>query len=405
MKDTYQSSLDLKTFGSLLNRRYITNSHKYYWFIAIVNTVCRNEETLTFNALVDEMIIDAWYTVLEYHVHLGPMMIDPKSGKKKATDAIEQAIYWIKDNTSLSEKSKRIEVEEGLTKLIGNKEYLNIKRKIIRYAPNKFLSPYFSVEETVEKYESGKKKEKSDGEYYKILQIENEKRLLPYTIKWKNSKLEREIVVPKQWREYFSQNRVEITGWIEREKVEYLQDRNPEVPGIIYKLRKEESRDLSQVRALWDAILSSGIEIKDIFSDETIRIDDYEVDHFIPWTYIANNELWNLCPIKSSVNLDKSNSIAPKKYIKNFVNIQSILFITLQKECEKCSNNTEYESEILTAFKKCKKDHLFAQWASDELFNLQGGFNAKLLKKHITQLREAALTQGFAEWKMNKTCW
>lgn len=77
----------------------------------------------------------------------------------------------------------------------------------------------------------------------------------------------------------------------------------------------------------------------------------------------------------------------------------------LKKENAKCSKNKEYESKILDAYFKCKKDHLFAQWAIDGLYNFQGDFNEKLLKKHITQLREAALGQGFADWEMNKTCW
>ena len=50
-------------------------------------------------------------------------------------------------------------------------------------------------------------------------------------------------------------------------KVKYLQDRNPGVPGIIYKLEDEENkvRKLEKVRELWLAYeTASGMNICDL---------------------------------------------------------------------------------------------------------------------------------------------
>ena len=64
-------------------------------------------------------------------------------------------------------------------------------------------------------------------------------------------------------------NTVNILGWIQYEKVKWLQNNNPEVPGLVYKLAPldEKMRKLSNVRKLWDGILRfvrSGMCLRDI---------------------------------------------------------------------------------------------------------------------------------------------
>lgn len=51
----------------------------------------------------------------------------------------------------------------------------------------------------------------------------------------------------------------------------------------------------------------------DDFEDEQIDKECYDVDHFIPWSIVMNDELWNLMPIDSSFNSSKSNSVLIRK--------------------------------------------------------------------------------------------
>ena len=107
-------------------------------------------------------------------------------------------------------------------------------------------------------------------------------------------------------------------GWTPRrsaevsqyEKVCWLQSVNPEVPGLVYKLAPmdEKMRKLSHVRKLWDGILDL-TQIIDVFREEPVKKEDYEVDHFIPWSFVMNDELWNLMPMDSSLNGIKSNRL------------------------------------------------------------------------------------------------
>ncbi len=62
-------------------------------------------------------------------------------------------------------------------------------------------------------------------------------------------------------------NTVNILGWIQYEKVKWLQNNNSEVPGLIYKLApmNEKMRKLSNVWKLWEGILEIQ-GIRDVFT-------------------------------------------------------------------------------------------------------------------------------------------
>lgn len=72
-------------------------------------------------------------------------------------------------------------------------------------------------------------------------------------------------------------------------KIKYLQDRNPGVPGIIYKLEpeNEKQRKLQNVRKLWAAVIDT-TGISDIYSGRLLEKKNYEIDHFVPWSFITN---------------------------------------------------------------------------------------------------------------------
>ena len=58
---------------------------------------------------------------------------------------------------------------------------------------------------------------------------------LPYVL-GDSSKLKKEVHFHPDWVAMIQDNTVNILGWIQYEKVKWLQNNNPEVPGFIYKL-------------------------------------------------------------------------------------------------------------------------------------------------------------------------
>ena len=44
------------------------------------------------------------------------------------------------------------------------------------------------------------------------------------------------------------------------------------------------------------------------------------MEHFIPWSFVSHNQLWNLIPAENIINSSKSNKLPLlKKYLKPFV--------------------------------------------------------------------------------------
>lgn len=132
---------------------------------------------------------------------------------------------------------------------------------------------------------------------------------LPYVL-GDSSKLKKEVHFHPDWVAMIQDNTVNILGWIQYEKVKWLQNNNPEVPSLIYKLAPmdEKMRKLSNVRKLWQGIMEIQ-EIKDVFTGQPVKETQYDVDHFIPWSFVMNDELWNLMPMDSSLNSSKSNRL------------------------------------------------------------------------------------------------
>lgn len=117
-------------------------------------------------------------------------------------------------------------------------------------------------------------------------------------------------------------------GWIQCEKVKWLQNNNPEVLGLVYKLTptEEKVRKLKKVRDLWQDIMEVQ-EIRDVFTGQPVKKKKYDIDHFIPWSFVMNDELWNLMPMDASLNSSKSNRL-PKwnPFFQNFAQNQYLMY-------------------------------------------------------------------------------
>ena len=59
--------------------------------------------------------------------------------------------------------------------------------------------------------------------------------VLPYTL-GESSRLKKEVYFHPEWIKMIQNNTVSILGWIQYEKVRWLQNNNPEMPGLVYKL-------------------------------------------------------------------------------------------------------------------------------------------------------------------------
>jgi len=215
---------------------------------------------------------------------------------------------------------------------------------------------------------------------------------LPYTV-GTNSKLSKEVIFHPDWMRMIQDYTVSILGWIQYEKVKWLQNNNPEVPGLVYKLLPldEKMRKLGKVRSLWEGVLEI-CPVTDVFTGEPVVTGKYDIDHFIPWSFVMNDELWNLMPMDSSLNSSKSNKLPRwEPFFSRFAENQFILYQMIH---EKPGIHKLYEA--------CWRDNLHSIWAGQELYrpgNSKEEFD-KILGRNMRPVYDSARRQGYEVWKI-----
>lgn len=106
----------------------------------------------------------------------------------------------------------------------------------------------------------------------------------------------------------YKKNHEILKGWIQYNLIMYLQRRNPNIPGISNKLEPPQDRKLNKVIKYWKTIMEI-TPVSDIYGNEILMQETLSIDHFIPWSYVAHDEFWNLHPTTKSINSSKSNNL------------------------------------------------------------------------------------------------
>ena len=307
----YENNLDTHTFARIFNNT--SQSYKFYWFEAILNLTKETDEDLSFEKIIDEMICEAWHTVTHYHLRLGPRVNgNAENFLEHAINTLNKKVDWISQNPSRDELLSAIS-ECGV-------DLKKDKTRLTDYVPYKLLYPFFDTEDLKEGLEYIKNDKHSRLIAYMAKLSGNEN--VFYTI-LDGSGLNKTIRLNRYWRELLLKNYSVIRSWVQYNKVQFLQDRNPGVPGIIYKLCRPDNvdaRKLNQARDLWKLTVDiTGKPIREIYTGDEIEIKELSIDHFIPRSYISNDELWNLIPMKKTLNSSKNNKLPERRYIKDFV--------------------------------------------------------------------------------------
>lgn len=81
----YVNELNTEGFIHMLDDP--TECYKFYWLSALLSLFSRGKIELTFDELINKMIADAWYSVAEYNMHLGP-----KNASGKVMNSLERAV-------------------------------------------------------------------------------------------------------------------------------------------------------------------------------------------------------------------------------------------------------------------------------------------------------------------------
>jgi HNH endonuclease len=126
------------------------------------------------------------------------------------------------------------------------------------------------------------------------------------------------IDIDSKWLTFLQSNHLPLRASVQLSVARYFETRNPGIPGIINKLERPGMRNLVKAPAFWDTILSQQ-PLQCIYSSEPIRAGD-DLDHFLPWTFVTHDLIWNLTPAASAINLAKSDAVPHlSRYLAAFV--------------------------------------------------------------------------------------
>ena len=374
IKGEYSNTLDIEGFSLMMKDP--AYCYKFYWLEALVILISEDVSETTFDEVIDEMIANAWYSVREFHIHLSGF----QNGEIR--DGIERAVLLLAELSDLPANASKTEIKNSIKE--HNEELAEYKKQLTNMVPYRALAGFFNRCDDKPNWESKRRL----VEY--IHRVNQEQVILPYVL-GEESQLNKKIYFNPLWMQMIQDNTVNILGWIQFEKMKWLQMNNPEVPGLVYKLAPLDNkmRKLNNVRDLWHAMLELH-PVRDVFTNKLIQKSSYDVDHFVPWSFVMNDELWNLMPMDPSLNSVKSNRLPQwEPYFERFANNQYLLYSELQQS-----------DEIQRLYAKCLRDNLHSIWAGQELY-IPG--NSKevfynILEKNMRPVYDSAKRQGYETW-------
>ncbi|WP_069998562.1 HNH endonuclease domain-containing protein [Cellulosilyticum sp. I15G10I2] len=363
------SEVDIRIFGTLLEYKILSASYKPFWLSGIIKEVINGKREIGFKEIVCHMISSAWYPIVQYKLSFGQ------------SDKLGDIVEYIRDQHEIPADEKEHVLFKTLYEL-QDKEVIKYIEGLYKLVPYRMLSPFYGelLRGTPEKEKNRKITEyalKDENAFYKI---------------YPKQKM---IVIGENWYKYLVENQNIIYGWINYKLIYFLQKKNPNVPAIPLKVKPPYKRDLSKAEKMWRSF-NRFVLLKDIYINK--RFDEYNlerygqlsIDHFIPWSFVLHDEMWNLIPSFKNINSSKSNRLPDMDtYFNDFCQIQYGAFNFMRSHTQMKPLLEDY-LHINIPLKFAHKKGL--QNVDEEEFK-------KALTNTILPLYQIAYNQGYGIWK------
>ena len=316
----YSEKLNISSLSRLFDNK--SESYKLFWFKAILHEVRCGNSIISFRELIERMIVDAWYMVSEFKLNLGP------------SDTLEKAVLYIAEKKNFLPTEKE-EVLLFYLRSSGDRQLKEFMRILAQNVPYRLQAPLIPTPDSKLWYKRAA-----------ITDYINSQDGVMYQIEY-NRALDNKIIIDDLWMDYLQSNLGILIGWTEFNLITYLQHRNPTVPGISNKIYPPQERKLTAATAYWKYMIQHG-DVRDIYSGKELTTRGLSIDHFVPWSYVASDELWNLIPTVKSVNSSKSNNLPDwDTYFGRLAKAEFKAYLVV--------NNDERAEKL---FQKCAKENL-----------------------------------------------
>ncbi|AKD56960.1 HNH endonuclease domain-containing protein [Spirosoma radiotolerans] len=280
-----------------------TNSYKFYWFLAILDNLRENGSSrMALQDLSLRMLTSVWYPLDYFKLSFGR-----RDSFKPIAGYVSQHI--IVDN---SPSAPGLLVQLNGLSLTQQVKLQRLLKKLMNWVPYRFIRPMFAIESR------GLHDPKVNA---LVKELANASGRSPYQFDGDS------ILLHPAWMHYFQRHQTILRGFTSWHLVRFLQKNNPNITGLTEKLEKPGVRDLSVASRFWKSFLAEQADFNCIYSGLRLTVDNLSLDHFLPWSFVAHDQLWNIIPTSKPVNSAKSNLLPSMElYFEQYAQLQYAAF-------------------------------------------------------------------------------
>ena len=278
-----------------------TTSYKFVFFLSLLDILKRNKfepgEPILFRDLTVEMLANSWYPHTYFRLSFGRQ--DQITAKLDALPLeIGEPILKFRD------PDKKL-----LRATIGRHA---LDHSLMRFVPFRLLRPFFEDELR------GMPDHKVDAAIIRLTKRDCGARAPLYSFSD-----QRDAILPHPlWTEYLRLHFSLIQGWAAWHWLEYMQRCNRAVPAISAKLFPPQERSSLRPQIEYWKLVIQLQDLKCIYTDSALNPDRLSLDHFLPWSFVAHDQLWNLVPTFPEINSSKLDHLPAETYCRRLARLQ-----------------------------------------------------------------------------------
>lgn len=349
---------DTKVDASILSRVFsnTTGTYKFYWFLSLLELVCKhNQSRFSDHEVVAQMVAKAWYPRVYFRLSFG--------FQEKLASVID----------SLHERADEREFAKHSATMADHlleSDCLTTQmcRALTRHVPTRFLNPWLHTD--------------NDSEIKRLSRSFHNNCL--YAIVRDRNGWSYEV--NPLWLDYLKKHYSVLSDFTHWHLLRFLQQRNPNVPNIADKLVATDQRpSMTEQRKFWSFVMQKQHGVESLYTGTILQeMRRCDLDHFLPWSFVAHNQLWNLVPVEKSINSSKNDRLPNLCLLPKMAKIQRKAIHTF----------VEFGGK-----EKCFEDFCDLGIDTRTLLSLNDQEFFNLFSDTFVPMRQIAHNMGFEEWK------
>ena len=347
--------LTTNRLGNIFSKTVAT--YKFFWFVSIMQIHAKKGSMkISVWDIVIRMVANAWYPIHYFRLSFGK------------SDSLFDIVMELQSITQIPIDADAETIIVGIKDRLGDRRVMSLLNTLTLNVPYRFLSPWikYTWDEDVIK----RSRSFENGCLYSL---------------YKDG-VTFNIVLNPAWDAYLHSHYNILVDFAYWNLTQFLQVRNPNVPAIPNKLIRPDVRNsLTKQHNYWDMVMEIGGPIHCIYTNHVLHPQAYDLDHFIPWSFVSHDLLWNLIPSDGSINSSKSNKLPDLDfYLPKLAEMQQYALQALL--------HVNKEPKVM-------EDFVSLGYTAKELADMSSERFLEVYERTFNPINQIALNMGFETWK------